>query len=349
MTLLREIKQIAASFNDWYSLYQGSKRKSDLSNLALLMMLKTASTLKDLKILSKYIKTDKEKEAFIMKIVEKTDDFQELCDVCTISKKECNVLAVRKILEKDLTFHELSQVSELPIHDSFKDIIFKLMLKKAETEKETLQVMCKSGNDPLKNMIGLNPSDQTGLSIPEIKNWPIIYICATERSRTEIIALINFLSTGNESFIENMIQSFDDFQEWDKLFFPMDYKKRLSKIFTLYESLPDNNKIKEKILERLAVIDICRQEFWDFYEPYLFLEDTRLKEIIFDVMMQRAKGFWEWRSIYNLVPENNEVKELALRKMAETAKGSEEKLRTCYCTPQNSDLRKEIGQILKDN
>jgi len=284
---------------------------------------------------------------------------------------------IEKIKNDDASFDEcLHILNHRKAERRIKEIASQGMKRKAQTFSQWL----KTYNKVTKNSDKKECLEKMTETAKEPNDWDAVYSCSKENLKINSLAfkklnnlsltLPRWISIYNESTkggsLENISMQHiekmcDSFTGWD-IFSEKHIEENRYRFDSFWKSFKMSCYAKNIELREFAVkqFDINYNHFFmDFrgkYHPPSFWDwdlllidahnDEFLIRIIAMEMFTIAETFDEWRKVYHLA-HNEEIKRVALIKMAETASGLIEKKRTCHCTPENSLIRKEIGNIMR--
>ena len=142
MKTIDKVKAALSSFKDWHILFKNSQKNSDFEKLSFSMMLKIASSLKEWKEVYKYAPNKETRQVIFLKIIEKSDSFDQLYEISKGGWIDHNNIAITKLLKNEnLTFDQLKKTYYLRKGDYLKEIILKKMMEKATTPEELFWVI----------------------------------------------------------------------------------------------------------------------------------------------------------------------------------------------------------------
>ena len=165
---------------------------------------------------------------------------------------------------------------------------------------------------------------------PSFEQWHKIFEC----SKNEVIKKLA---------LEKMSEFTKSFEQWKK---EIVIDGNLWLCRKIYLAATEESELKEFIIK---ITEKLQKNFYDWLGIWSSLsnEDSPFKTTIFKKMMSTAKDYWEWKIIYNSLPEGSPEKDLALKMMAKDAQYEDERHRVCSYAPKGSPQRENIVKILK--
>jgi len=287
---------------------------------------------------------------FLKELVENikngTANFDECLHVINHDKstKEIKKRAFKLMKNKALTFSQWKTTYNKAIREIDKEECLLKMSESAQKPEEWDSVYFYSKNNKKINSLAernLNDLSRT------LSGWIELYNKSTPGGQLENIA------------IQNIEKICDGFIGWDIFnskneycFYPLwksfkmcCYAKNIELRRFAVEQFDENYKNFSQNYRR----ETFPPTFWDMIMLIdLAHNDEFLLRVLARKLFTMAETFDEWRKVYHLI-NDDEMKKFALIKMAETAKGMIEKKRTCHCTPEESSIRKEIGNIMRQH
>lgn len=132
-----KIKKMQGSFEEWHWLCQNSRKGTDLYRFSFQKMLETARTVEELTIIFEYSPGKAVKVLVFEKIINLTEDFEGLYELCSRAWPGDKDPVIEKILTiKSGSFEDLRKIFYLSHYDRHKEAVLSEALKKATTPEE---------------------------------------------------------------------------------------------------------------------------------------------------------------------------------------------------------------------